>query len=339
MSDMRDVILNQAGQIARSLEVNKDVKVEGDFDSIILAGMGGSGHPGDLINALGISKVPLYVHRNYDLPLDYLNHMGLNTPLIITSSYSGNTEETLTAYQQARDRQLPILASASGGQLQEQAKRDNVPFCLIDFPGLQPRHTLFAATVGIVTALTNSNLADNISNELAACVTTLNRITPTLEEPGQQLATQIKDKIPVYLSSDTLGFAAKNFKIQTNENGKYPAFWNTFPELNHNELVGFSKLAATQNPNKFIAVIINSADDHPRVKTRMQVTADLYQQWGADVAQIEAIGNSKLAQLFTTVTLGLWTTMYLAKSYGIDPVPVDGVEDFKAKLQDIAGEI
>lgn len=337
--DMRDIILNQADQITHSLEVNKDIKVTGDFDSIILVGMGGSGHPGDLINALGISKVPLYVHRNYDLPLDYLNNMGLNTPLVVTSSYSGNTEESLTAYQRAQAEKLPILASASGGMLQAWAKRDHVPFCLIDYPGMEPRHTLFAATTGIVTALTNSDLTDDISSDLISCAAILKTITPDLDQIGRDLAKQIKDKVPVYLSGNPLGFAAKNFKIQTNENGKYPGFWNTFPELNHNELIGFSKLKESNHPNNFIAIMINNDDDHPRVKARMQVTSSLYQQWGADVAQITAQGKTNLDKLFYTVTLGLWTTMYLAMEYNIDPIPVDGVEGFKDMVNELAGDL
>src|SRR3989344_6121808 len=97
-NDMRDVILNQSGQITHSLEVNRKIKLKKKFDSLILAGLGGSGHSGDLLNALGITKVPLYVHRNYDLPLDYLKHLGLTKPLVIVSSYSGNTEEAISAY-------------------------------------------------------------------------------------------------------------------------------------------------------------------------------------------------------------------------------------------------
>lgn len=336
---MKNVILGQYEQITRSLEVNKNVKVAGDFDSIILAGMGGSGHPGDLINALGISRLPLYVHRGYGLPLAYLNQMGLTKPLVLCSSYSGNTEETMTAYQQARANNLPLLVSAAGGTLQEWAQRDNVPFIKIDFTDMQPRHTLFAAFTGIYTALRNSTLAADIDAALLTAEKMLQEKTAGLEKPAQELAQKIKGKTPVFTSSDNLGFAAKNFKIQTNENSKYPAFWSTFPELNHNEMVGFSKLKDTKNPNQFIAVILHDPTDHPRIAARMQVTADLYREWGVEVVDFTAEGASALEKIFYTVTFGLWTTYHLALAYNIDPVPVDGVENFKAKLQAIAGPI
>ena len=342
MSDMREVILTQHDQIAHSLEVNKDVRVEappaGGFDSIILAGMGGSGHPGDLMNALGVAKVPLYVHRNYDLPLKYIRHMGFKNPLIIASSYSGNTEEALTAYAAAKKEGLSLLVSSAGGTLEELAKQDNVPFCKIDYTDMQPRHTLFAAFVGIATALKNSGLADDISDELVRVAKILEEKTPTLEETGKKLAEKMKGKVPVFTSSDSLGFATKNFKIQTNENAKYPAFWNTFPELNHNELVGFSKLAEIDNPNAFFILMIRNPEDHPRNKARIDVTKRLYEKWGATVEEFYAEGETQLEKIFHTVTLGLWTTYHLAKSYNIDPVPVEGVEDFKAKLKEVAGE-
>ena len=101
---MRDVILNQPEQITHSLDVNKAVRIEGDFDNIILAGMGGSGHPGDLLNGLHLPLVPLTVHRTYDLPQIYGKK-----PLVIVSSYSGNTEEALSVYQSARTEKLPFL--------------------------------------------------------------------------------------------------------------------------------------------------------------------------------------------------------------------------------------
>src|SRR3990167_7965746 len=126
--EMRDIILKQGDQIRHSLDVNKDVKVEGEFDSIVLAGMGGSGHPGDLLNALHLTTVPLTVHRSYSLP-----HIFGKKPLTVISSYSGNTEEALSAYEEVKnkDPNLPagrqVLANTSGGKLLEWAKNDNVP--------------------------------------------------------------------------------------------------------------------------------------------------------------------------------------------------------------------
>ena len=331
---MRDVILNQPEQITRSLEVNKNTKVTGDFDSIIMCGMGGSGHPGDLLNALSLPSLPLYVHRDYDLPTDYLAHMGLTKPLIIISSYSGNTEEPLTAYQVAKNANLPLLASASGGTLQQWAKHDGVPFILIDFPDMQPRHTLFAAFTGIATSLANSNLAADASDDLTRTASVLKKTIPSLEKPAKQLAKKLLGKTPIYYSSDALGFATKNFKIQTNENAKTPAFWNTFPELNHNELASFS-----HPQGEFHALIIRDQDDHPRIKARMSVTAELYEKWGVGVSTFDVQGSTLMEKIFYAVIFGLWTSYYLALEYDIDPIPIAGVEDFKTRLKDVAGEV
>ncbi|MEK7557492.1 MAG: SIS domain-containing protein [Patescibacteria group bacterium] len=337
--DMREVILASPQQIGHSLEVNKDVKVEGKVDSIVLAGMGGSGHPGDLLNALGISNVPLYVHRNYDLPTTYLAHMGLVKPLVIASSYSGNTEEPLTGYALAQRESRPLLVSASGGKLQELAQRDGTPFIKIDYTDMQPRHTLFAAFAGIYAALRNSGLVENIDEDLRRVEKVLIEKAPLLEAPGKELAQKIKGKTAVYLSTDALGFATKNFKIQTNENAKYPAFWNTFPEMNHNEMLGFSKLKEMKNPNQFFVLTLRDKDDHPRNRARIEVTTGLYRDWGVTVEHVNVEGTTLLEKLMYTVTLGLWTTYFLALEYGIDPVPVEGVESLKAKLKEVAGDI
>ena len=335
---MREVILNQPEQITKSLETNKAVRVEGDYDSLILCGMGGSGHPGDLLNALGITTRPLYVHRNYDLPLSYLRQLGLSRPLIITSSYSGNTEEALSSYQAAQQAKLTILVSTSGGTLAQWAKRDGAPLTRIQFTNMQPRHTLFAAFTGIYIALANSQLATNITDDLIRVAKVLQEKTPALEAPAQALAKQMQGKIPVLYASDNLGFAAKHFKIQTNENAKYPAYWNTFPELNHNELLGFSKLKETKNANQFFVLMLHDPKDHPRIAARMQVTSDLYSNWGVTVEHFTVEGKTLVEKIFLAVTLGLWTSYYLALANGLDPIPVEGVEDFKAKLKEVAGE-
>jgi glucose/mannose-6-phosphate isomerase len=333
MSDMRQVILQSPEQILHSMEVNKDVKATGNFDSIVLAGMGGSGHPGDLLNALDLSKVHLHVHRGYDIPKIH----GVK-PLFIASSYSGNTEESISAYEAAKKAGWSLMVNTAGGKLADMAKQDNAPLVTIDYPGMQPRHTLFASFTGLATALANSNLAEDISADLKRVAQTLTAAIPTLEEPAKALAKKLKNKVPVFTSGHELAFAAKNFKIQANENAKTPAFWNEFPELNHNEMVGFSN-PTPEYSGKFHVVILRDEQDHPRTNARIAVTKDLYEKWGIEVSTVEIIGQTELEKLFTAVSFGLWTTYYLALEYGIDPVPVAGVEDFKKNLEIVAGKL
>jgi len=218
--------------------------------------------------------------------------------------------------------------------LADWCKRDGTPMALIDFPDMQPRHTLFAAFVGLATALKNSGLAKDVSDDLQRTAKKLKQAIPDLEEKGKELANKLKGKTPIFTSSHLLAFAAQNFKIQTNENAKTPAFWNYFPELNHNELVGFTK-----PQTKFHVVILRDKDDHPRTRSRMDVTAELYEKWGVEVSTFEVEGQTLLEKIFYTVSFGLWTTYYLALAYNIDPVPVEGVESFKKRLKEVAGDI
>lgn len=332
MNDMRDVILGQAQQITHSLEVNRDVRAHGQFDSIILAGMGGSGHPGDLLNALHLPSVPLLVHRDYGLPSGQAKWR--KKPLVIVSSYSGNTEEALSAYAAAQKEGHALLINTSGGKLQKLSQKESLPLTLIDYAGMQPRHTLFASFVGIYTALKNSGLVEDITSDLRRCAEALEATVLELEAPAKALAASLKGHTPVYTSSETLAFAAKNLKIQTNENAKTPAFWNQFPELNHNEMLGF-----TNPQGKFHVVILRDEDDHPRVKARMDVTKELYQGWGVEVTDVDIPGTTSLEKIFNAIIFGLWTTYYLALACSIDPIPVEGVENFKARLKEVAGEV
>lgn len=331
--EMRGVIEKQGEQIRHSLEVNKDVRVEGDFDSIVLAGMGGSGHPGDLLNCLQLTTAPLTVHRSYSLP-----RLFGKSPLTIISSYSGNTEEALSAYKDlpaemagAKKNQY-TLANTSGGQLLEWAKRDSVPVTLIDYPGMQPRHTLFASFTGLAAALAHSNLAKDISSDLKNTADMIDAEVAGMEASAKSLADTLKGKTPVFYASDVLGFAAKNMKIQTNENAKTPAFWNELPEMNHNEMVGMTNPQGT-----FHAVFLRSETDHPQVKVRFDVTKNMYEKWGVGVTEVAIKGSSVLDQISYAVVFGLWLTYHIALNYNTDPIPVKGVEDFKAKLKEIAG--
>lgn len=336
---MREVILQSPEQITHSIDVNKSVTIDSDYDSIILAGMGGSGHPGDLLNALGITKLPLTVHRSYGLPKIYGSK-----PLLIASSYSGNTEESITAYQEAKSQGYGTAVNTAGGKLADFAKQDGAPLITIDYPGMQPRHTLFASFTGLATALGNSDLAENITEELKRTAASLTTSISTLEEPARALAKQLKNKVPIFTASNILAFAAKNFKIQTNENAKTPAFWNDFPELNHNEMVGFSHptpgYVGQADPKEvFHVVMLRDEQDHPRTKARMDVTKETYQSWGIEVTEFPVVGNSLVEKLFYAVSFGMWITYYLALEYNIDPIPVEGVENFKKKLEEIAGKI
>ncbi len=329
---MHNIISQLPDQILHSLEVNAAVTADSQADSLILAGLGGSWQPGELLNLLDLPTVPLYIHRNYGLP-----HIFSQKPLLIASSYSGNTEETISAYEAAHTAGYPILVNSAGGTLAEWAARDNFPFAKIDYPGMQPRHTTLASFTGLYTALRNAGLVKDITNDLVTAAATLRTVLADIETPAQAVADTLVGKIPLYIASDEMAYAAWNFKIQTNENTKAPAFWNKLPEANHNELVSFSSLKTifsdpTHAP-QFHAVFLHSSLDYPRTQTRLKITRDLYEQWGITTTDLVLAGTSRLDQIFYAIAFGLTTTLALAEKYGIDPIPVAGVEDFKSRLK------
>ncbi len=321
---MRDVILKQWEQILHSIAATKDVQLKGHFNGVVLCGMGGSALPGDLLNALQVMKVPLVVHRGYGLPKIFAAR-----PLIIASSYSGNTEETLSSYLRAKEMGYPVFISASGGELLARAEKDAVPLSRILYRDMEPRHTFLAAFSGIATVLGHgSEVIMGLREELLGAAHFLKTVIPGLEQFGKILADELKGKTPVYVSSPSLSFAAHNFKIQTNENAKTPAFWNVIPELNHNEMLGF------MNPQGvFRVVMLRDQHDDPRVLKRMEVTAELYKKWGVEVSFFDVQGENLLQKILYAVVFGLWTTYYLALQYGVDPIPVHAVEEFKRKLK------
>lgn len=322
--EMRAVIHAQPEQILTSLEVNKHIQLEAEkIDSMFLVGMGGSALPGDLLNALSVTKVPLNVRRSYGLP-----QFTSKSSMLIASSYSGTTEETLSAYEEARIKGIPIFGSASGNTLEEWCLRDNVPFSKIDFPGMQPRHTFLAAFSGIARVLESSNLISGVVNDLRRIAQVIKDRLGEYEKIGQEVAKRITQKTPVFYASQKLAFAALNMKIQTNENAKTPAFWNFFPELNHNEMIGFTKPQA-----KFHIVILKDKGDDPRIQMRMDITKEIYAKQGIETSVINVEGETLLEKIILQVVIGLWMSHYLAAIYEVDPIPVEAVEEFKQELK------
>jgi glucose/mannose-6-phosphate isomerase len=283
--------------------------------------MGGSALPGDFLIAhlkeKGI-KLPIYISRDYSLPYETDENS-----LVFISSYSGNTEESVACFKEALEKKLAIVAFAEGGKVEEMAKENNIPLVKykIDFENFQPRYAVSYAFVAMNEVLTNLGISDRIE--------TLPKIDPRSSEVyGKTLAKKAKNKIPIIYSSERFGFMSKTWKIKINENSKAAAFWNVFPALNHNEMVGFSF-----PKHEYCVFILKDNADHPSVQKRMDLTAELYRDRGIEVEMIDIQGETFLEKVLNTSILGDWISYYLALEYGVDPNPVDMVEEFKLKLK------
>lgn len=320
---MRQVILNSPKQFREGLERAKDVKVEGEFSNVVICGMGGSALPANILTTYFPDlKLPVYSHRSYGL-LTQADEKSL----IVAISYSGNTEETISAYEEAAKRGLRVVAITTGGKLKELAENYNLPIVLIPKDAVQPRFSIAYQSSALLKVLSNSGIIEDKSEEI---LTMAENLKPAdFEARGKKLAKKLVDKIPVVYSSSRFKALAKIWKIKFNENSKIMAFWNYFPELNHNEMVGLTNLKGN-----FHFIILRDADDYPRTQRRMELFADLAKEKGAAVDFIEIAGKSILEKMFTNLIIGDWVTYYLALEYGEDPTPVKIVEEFKKRLKE-----
>ena len=321
---MHDVIAKSASQFAKGLDLAKNIKVEGEFKNVIICGIGGSALPANILNSLVLPSIPVYIHRDYNLPAK-----ANKDSLIICVSYSGNTEEPISGLKEAINRKLKTIVIASGGEAEKISRQNNIP--LVKIPaGIQPRSATGYLFAALATILANCGIINDISNDISQTARDLAKINPALEKEGKNLAKKLVKKIPIIYASNSFKAAARIWKIKFNENSKIPAFHNCFPELNHNEMVGFTQI---KKGNNFHVLIIKDIKDHPRTIKRMELTYSLLKKGGIETDFIETKEGPLMFRLFSSLLLGDWTSYYLALNYKIDPTPVAMVEKFKKMMQ------
>jgi glucose/mannose-6-phosphate isomerase len=320
---MRDAINNFAKQF------DWEPKIQGraapsNFGKFIVAGMGGSHLAAGLLKARD-PGLDIIVYSDYGLPR--LSSQNLTQRLIIISSYSGNTEEAIDAFKSAQSRQLSTIAITTGGKLIELAQKSHIPYIQMPRTGIQPRMALGFSIKAMARAMGQDKLLAELS-ELSGLITPAN-----LESPGRELAARLKGKIPIIYTSTRNQAIAYNWKIKFNETGKIPSFYNVLPELNHNEMTGFDVKNATRDLSQnFYFILLQDADDHPKIQKRMQILQKLYQDRGLAVEIIDLKGQTRFHKMFSSLILADWTAYYTAKDYGLEPEQVPMVEEFKKDL-------
>jgi glucose/mannose-6-phosphate isomerase len=309
------------------------VKLTGfqDITNVILAGMGGSALPGVFLRAWPGTKVPFEIVRDYDLP-DYVDQH----TLFISSSYSGNTEETLAALAAAESRGAQIVVLSAGGKLADYAKKKQYPLFLIP-SGIQPRMSSFYFLTAFIQILEPLGLiAEGKKAELQAAGEWLKDQTaqwkvdvPTPDNPAKKLALELFGKSIVVYSGPKLFPAANKWKICMNENAKNVAWTNQYSEFNHNEFVGWTS-HPTQKP--YAVVEIRSNLEHPRIQKRFEVTERLLSGLRPAPEIVEPKGETLLQQLLWTCNYGDYVSLYVALLNGLNPTPVELVEKLKLLL-------
>ncbi|UCE07853.1 MAG: bifunctional phosphoglucose/phosphomannose isomerase, partial [bacterium] len=319
---------------AFDLEINRH-----KIKNILFVGMGGSAISGDLIisclnNEL---KVPAFVNRNYFLP-NFVDQ----SSLVVVSSYSGNTEESLSCYDDARAKRSQIFGIASGGKLSHKAKQDDIP--LIRIPGgAPPRTALGYLSIPILILLSRSGFATVEKGDLDETEKLLEQKLANYSPNAQDnlafnLAERFKDKIPIlYSSADFLSVVGMRWKCQFSENAKVLAFCNVFPEFNHNEIVGWQRLPHLLT--KFQIIYLRDHDDYNRNQKRMNITQEIIERVTSPIIELFTEGNSRLSRLFSLIYLGDWVSFYLAIVNGIDPSPIEKIQILKDRLSSINEQI
>ncbi len=319
---MRDAILGFAKQFA--FEPRLEQGAVAPHREVVVAGMGGSHLAADMLASL-LPERPIRVWSDYGLP--YVSQTDAPHTLLVASSYSGNTEETLDAYAAAQAKEMPRAVMAAGGKLIELAKRDRVPYVQLPNTGIQPRSALGFSLRGLMSLLSIQELASEMT-QLAQ------QLEPaTLELAGQQLAVTLRERVPVIYASTANACLAYNWKIKFNETGKLPAFYNLVPELNHNEMTGFDARGMSQLlSERFTFVFLRDSHDHERIQRRMQVTAQLYRERGLPVVEFDLEGVKRLERMCRALVVADWTAVALAEHYGLESEQVPMVEEFKQAL-------
>ncbi|MBU1125812.1 MAG: bifunctional phosphoglucose/phosphomannose isomerase [Candidatus Omnitrophica bacterium] len=305
------------------------------FTKIVFVGQGGSAIGADLVRSFLYfqSKIPVFVVREYELPA----YVDART-LVFILSYSGNTEETLSAYAHARKRKATVNVVSSGGILKEYALRDKV--CYIQIPaGLPPRTTIGYLSIIPLYILSRIGVIKNITQEVDAMVKVLEDLKRTTLGPSvgmrdntaKSVAGALYNKFAfIYSHSIHFDTCVVRLRSQICENAKALSNSNFFPELNHNEIVGWD------NPKKLIlhcvAVILRDTTMHAQVAKRMDITAKIIRAEGVRVIEVWSHGKRLLSRIFSLIYIGDFISYYLAILYGVDPTPVERITYLKQAL-------
>lgn len=314
-------------------DFNVDYKPTTEIRNVVVAGMGGSAWPAMFVQDWPGVKVPFEIVRDYSLP----GYVDENT-LVITSSYSGNTEETLSCLVDASTKKAQIVVMTSGGKLLDQAKQNG--YTAISIPsGFQPRMSSMYFWKGIVQLLEPIGLVPaGSANELSSAgewlrdkVSVWNPDVPSSNNQAKQLAQEVMGKTAIIYSGPRLYPAANKWKICFNENAKNLAWSNSYPEFNHNEFIGWSGQPIDK---PFTVIEISSDLEHERTKKRFEITEKLLSGSRPHPETIIPEGDTVLHQLLWTMALGDYVSIYLALLNNVDPTPVELVEKFKQALND-----
>lgn len=333
---MRQFILDFPKQFKRGIEAAENAEINGlmerknDFQNLVVCGMGGSALPGEIIKALPHFNLPVVVHRSYGLPRE-----ANENSLIFISSYSGNTEEATDSLNEAKKNNFNIIAFSKGGGIEKICLKEKIPHIKYfeEERNFQPRFALGEAFSAMIFTLFRFGfLPHNPKLKLEELAEILSDKNKFLEEQSKELAEKIFRKIVLVYAPHDLRPLSYIWKINFNETSKIPAFANSFPELDHNEINGFVN-AEKIAEDKIIILNLLDKDLSGKMNKRAEITSLLLRDCGIKTINIEISGVNILDKIFSSIILSMLTSYHLALLYEVDPVLAPLVEDFKKMLK------
>ena len=325
--------LSAAHELAGGIDPARFPKV-GEIDHVVVAGMGGSGISGDVLAAVATdAPVPIVTLKRYRVPA----FVGPRT-LFVALSYSGDTEETIAMTTEAIARGARVVAVSVGGVLESLA-RDAGGIHVPCPPGLLPRAALGALVGPLFVSMFRIGLVADAHRLLVGAQDQLSRrrdkCQPSVEgaaNVARELARKIDRTFPLIYGGGALGaVAAYRWKCDVNENAKAPAFWHSYPELDHNEICGWGQHGDVTR-QLITLVELRHSFEHPQIARRFDATRDIIDETLHQVLSLEAEGDGRLAQVLDLMYVGDFVSTYLALDNDVDPGPIDAIFDLKARL-------
>ncbi len=335
---MRKLLIEFPRQVEDAVRIGASVAVRAPATpprAILVTGLGGSAIGGDLLRTYlaGEMGIPFFVNRHYFLPA-FVDR----TTLVIVSSYSGNTEETIAAHRDAVRRKARIVCISSDGTTSALAARHRQP--LIAIPrGYPPRAALGYSFFAPLMLLAKMRLIRSREGDILETLEVLKEKSSRYSSEGSrnsalQIARRLHGSLPViYSSADRFDVVNLRWRGQIEENAKMLAFGNVLPEMNHNEIVGWN--VPRQLMREMAVVFLRDREDHRRVDVRMNITRGIVREYARDVIDVRSEGSSLLARMFSLIYLGDWVSYYLAMLNRVDPTPVKVIDLLKKKLEKV----
>jgi glucose/mannose-6-phosphate isomerase len=330
MQSMKELVGNFSNQLREAVSIGEKAALtrsRNPVTNVVITGLGGSGIGGTIVSEIAapVCPVPIAVNKDYFLP-SYVNE---NT-LVIVSSYSGNTEETLQAFQEALEKKAHIVCITSGGKIREIAEREKLDLILIP-PDMPPRSCLGYSLTQLIYILSGMNLvAAQLRNDIKKTVDLLEKEHESIRREAMTVADNLYSKIPVIYAAEGFNGVATRFRQQINENSKMLCWHNILPEMNHNELVGWA-----ENHHDCAVIILRNKSDYVRTQARIEISKKVFARYTPHVHEIWSKGESHLERALYLIHLTDWVSCYLADKRNVDATEINIINHLKGELSKI----